>query len=386
MIARPSHIKRIRELFLISPAVAILGARQTGKTTLANLYAQEAKTPVVRFDLEDPADRGRLEDPVLALGNREGLVIIDEVQRAPQLFEPLRVILDRTDNRCLFLILGSASPELLQQSSETLAGRILYHELNGLSVPEVGGDARERLWLRGGFPRSFLAPSDELSDEWRRGFIRTFLERDLPQLGSRVPSTTLHRFWTMLAHYHAQTWNGAELARAFAVTAPTVRRYLDTLTASLVLRQLHPWHSNVGKRQVRSPKIYLADTGMLHTLLGISDTNELEGHPKVGASWEGFVMQEIVQRTRARPDECFFWATHSGAEIDLLLVRGTRRIGFEIKRTTAPRTTRSLHIARETLELDETYLVHAGDQTYPLKNNTIALAFERLHHDLPPIR
>ncbi len=385
MIAREAQLERIGRLFEVVPSVAVLGARQIGKTTLAAQYAERFPGDVVRFDLENEADRIRLEEPALALGSRSGLVVIDEIQRAPELFRALRVLIDRSDRKAKFLILGSASPELLRQSSESLAGRILYHELDGFSVDEVGEDARSQLWLRGGFPRSFLAADDRSSDEWRRGFIRTFLERDLPQLGSRVPAPTLHRFWTMLAHYHAQTWNGAELGRAFAVSATTVRRYLDTLTASLVVRQIQPWFANVGKRQVRSPKVYLADTGILHSLLGIASSEDLERHPKIGASWEGFAMHEIVRHTKARPEECFFWATHAGAELDLVLVRGDRKLGFEIKRTTAPRTTRSLYMARETLNLDATYVVHAGEETYPIKRGVTALALARLEETLEPL-
>jgi predicted AAA+ superfamily ATPase len=259
--------------------------------------------PFTRFDLEDPDDLAQLAEPKLALGALKGLVVLDEIQRRPEIFPVLRVLIDRPQGDARFLILGSASPELLRQSSESLAGRIAYHELDGLALDEVGLEHADELWLRGGFPRSFLASVREESLEWRVGFIRTFLERDLAQLGVQVPALTLHRFWRMLAHYHGQIWNGAELARAFGVADSTVRRYLDLLSGALVVRQLAPWHENIGKRQIKSPKVYIADTGILHALLGIGSMDDLLAHPKVGASWEGFVLHEIVRRLNVRPEE-----------------------------------------------------------------------------------
>lgn len=353
-----------------------------GKTTLARQIMERGEEPATRFDLEDPDDLARLDEPKLALAHLEGLVVIDEVQRRPELFPVLRVLVDRPSSKVRFLILGSASPDLLRQSSETLAGRIVHHELDGLALDEVGRDQTDDLWLRGGFPRSFLAPSIEVSADWRRAFIRTFLERDIQELGIQIPGTTLDRFWRMLAHYHGQLWNGAELARAFGVAATTVRRYLDLLTGALVVRQLTPWHENLSKRQVRSPKVYVADTGLLHTLLGIETRESLERHPKVGASWESFVLREVVLRVGARPEECFFWATHAGAELDLLVVRGQRRLGFEIKRTTAPSVTRSMHSARESLRLDRLDLIHAGEHTFPLAPDVRAVAAARLLEDI----
>lgn len=385
MIERPRHIQRVENLLAHHPAVALLGARQVGKTTLARQVMARWDGPTTRFDLEDPDDLSRLEEPKLALGHLDGLVVIDEVQRRPELFPVLRVLIDRPESTARFLILGSASPDLLRQSSETLAGRIVHHQLGGLALDEVGAEKAETLWLRGGFPRSYLAPSIEVSADWRRGFVRTFLERDVPELGIQIPATTLHRFWRMLAHYHGQLWNGAELARAFGVSASTVRRYLDLLTGALVVRQLPPWYENLGKRQVRSPKIYVADTGLLHSLLGIEARQDLDGHPKVGASWEGFVLREVVIHLGARPEECFFWATHAGTELDLLVVRGQRRRGFEVKRTTAPSTSRSIHSARESLGLDRIDLIHAGEHTFPLTEGVRAVAFERIFQDLEPL-
>jgi predicted AAA+ superfamily ATPase len=385
VIQRSRHIQRVEGLLSYHTVVALLGARQVGKTTLARQIMGRREGPATRFDLEDPDDLARLDEPKLALAHLDGLVVIDEVQRRPDLFPVLRVLVDRPSSSARFLILGSASPELLRQSSETLAGRIVHHELGGLALDEVGGDRADDLWLRGGFPRSFLAPSIELSAEWRRGFVRTFLERDIPELGIQIPGTTLHRFWRMLAHYHGQVWNGAELARAFGVAATTVRRYLDLLTGALVVGQLPPWYENLSKRQVRSPKVYIADTGLLHTLLGIETRESLEGHPKVGASWESFVLREVVLRLGARPEECYFWATHAGAELDLLVVRGQRRLGFEIKRTTAPAASRSMHSARESLGLDRLDLIHAGEHTFPLAEGVRAVAFARLAEDLEPL-
>ncbi|MHB8078884.1 MAG: ATP-binding protein [Candidatus Krumholzibacteriia bacterium] len=385
MIARHHHLDRVRQLLAANPVVAILGARQVGKTTLSRQIAAGQSGPVTRFDLEDPDDLARLEEPKLALGDLRGLIVLDEVQRRPDLFPLLRVLADRSDAPARFLVLGSASPDLLRQSSETLAGRIAYHELGGFGLAEVEEDCGEKLWLRGGFPRAFLAADEGLSFAWRRDFLQTFLERDIPQLGFRVPAETLHRFWRMLAHYHAQTWNGAELARAFGVTAATVRRYLDILSGSLVVWQLPPWHENIGKRQVRAPKVYVADSGLLHVLLGVETRDDLLGHPKVGASWEGHVLRELIARLGARREECYYWGTHAGAELDLLIVRGGHRLGFEVKRTTAPHTTKSLHAARESLDLDEIFVIHAGETSFALGEGTRAVAFRRIRDDLPAL-
>ena len=364
MIPRTQHQDAIRDLLRQFPVVGLIGARQVGKTTLArNLIAQQGG-PVTVFDLEDPTDAARLADPALALAPLRGLIVIDEVQHSAGLFQLLRVLVDRPDNRSRFLVLGSAGPDLLRQSSETLAGRIAYYELPPLNVGETGADAMEKLWSRGGFPPSFLAPDDARSLVWRDAFIRTFLERDLPQLGVSVSAAAMRRFWTMLAHYHGNRWNGAEVGRALGVTAPTVGTYLDALVDALVVRRLPPWFENLRKRQVKAPKLYLADTGLLHALLGIQDEAALTGHPKSGASWEGFAMQEVLRSLGTAWDQCYYWATHRGAELGLLVFRHGRRIGFEFKRTSAPAMTRSMHSALTDLKLDRLVVIFPGKTAF----------------------
>ena len=384
MIDRISHRETVAALLRDFPVVAILGARQVGKSTLALQIMAKHSGTAERFDLEDPADLARLDDARLALSGLRGLVVIDEVQRRPDLFPVLRVLADRRPRPARFLVLGSASPELLRQASESLAGRIAFHTLDGFSLGEVGAGTLDRLWLRGGFPESFLARSAPASFTWRRSFIRTFVERDLALLGVRVAATTMSRFWSMLAHYHGQVLNASELARAFGVTDKTVRHYLDLLAGALVVRQLLPWHANIGKRQVKAPKVYVRDSGLLHGLLDVRDRHDLERHPKVGASWEGFLLQEVTQHLRAAPEECYFWATHSGAELDLLWVRGRHRWGFEIKRTSAPTLTRSLKTAVEVLQLDKAFVLHAGERTFPLHERVTAISAAHLLTDLTP--
>ncbi len=386
MIPRPAHLSRLSALQRQFPVVALLGPRQVGKTTLARQYAVRARGPSRVFDLESAEDLALLADPLLTLRPLSGLIVLDEVQRRPEIFSTLRVLVDEPKARRRFLVLGSASPELLRQSSETLAGRIAYHELGGFGIDEVGVTNADRLWRRGGFPGSYLARSEVESRRWREELIRTYLERDLPALGLRLPAPALRRFWMMLAHYHAQVWNASELARAFAVAHTTVQRYLDVLTATFMVRQLQSWHENLGKRQVKAPKIYLRDSGLLHALLGLPDARAIETHPKVGASWEGFALEAVIGRLGARPEECFFWATYSGAEIDLLVVRGRHRIGVEFKRTTAPAVTRSMHVAAEDLRLDRIYVVHAGSHSFELAPGINAIAFARLLDDIKPLR
>lgn len=381
-IQRSDEMRALGGLLSRHRVVGILGARQVGKTTLARQLIASRRGQASWFDLESPADRARLTDPMLALERLTGLVVLDEIQRAPEIFPVLRVLADRPRPRARYLVLGSASPELLRQSAESLAGRIVYQHLGGLSLSELGPRALEKLWLRGGFPRSYLARSDPASAEWRRAFIATFLERDLPQLGITIPSPTLGRFWSMLAHWHGQIWRGSEFARSFGVSEMTVSRYLDLLTSVLVVRRLPPWHENLGKRQVRSPKVYVLDCGLLHTLLDIETPSELEGHPKVGASWEGFLLEQVIRRLGARPDQCFFWGTHAGAELDLLVTRGRRRLGFEFKRTTAPQVTPSMRIALSDLGLERLDVIHAGRDTFPLADRIRAVSAARLVLDI----
>lgn len=378
MISRTWEIQSLQSHLRQFPVVGILGPRQSGKTTLARSVAKIKKNPVTYFDLENPEDLTRLADPMLTLKPLRGLVILDEIQRRPELFPVLRVLADRPGNPARFLVLGSASPDLLRQSSESLAGRIVYHELGGFSLDEIGIKNLKRLWFRGGFPLSYLAPSASKSYEWRRSFIQTFLERDLPQLGIQVPSATLRRFWQMLAHYHGGRWNSSEFARSFGVADTTIRHYLDVLTSAFVVRQLSPWHENISKRQVKAPKIYIADSGILHTLMGIPSEADLEVHPKVGASWEGFVLKEVIRRLGARPEECFHWAAHAGAELDLLVVRGRFRYGFEIKRTTTPALTPSMRIAMSDLKLSHLDLIHGGDYSFPLDKKIRAVSLTNL--------
>ena len=362
MINRKTDIKLVQVALKRSRVVALLGPRQCGKTTLARQFMPADSLNY--FDLEDPQSLARLTEPDTALHPLKGLVVIDEIQRRPDLFPLLRVLADRKPLPARFLILGSASPGLLRQSSETLAGRLETVLLEGFRLADVGAAAQIRQWLRGGFPLSFTARTEADSVAWRRQFLQTFLERDLPQLGVTIPAVALRRFWHMLAHYHGQIWNAAELARALAVNESTVRRYLDLMTGVFMVRQLPPWFENLGKRQVKAPKVYLRDSGLLHTLLGIANQRDLEHHPKVGASWEGYAVEEVLKALR--PDEAYYWATHNGAEIDLVIFKNGRRIGVECKRADAPTLTPSMRIALADLKLDELYVVYPGQTRYAL--------------------
>ncbi len=369
MITRPQDTQLIQAALKRSRVVALLGPRQCGKTTLAREFV--AMNSPNYFDLEDPASLARLDEPATALKPLKGLVVIDEVQRRPELFPLLRVLADRKPLPARFLILGSASPELLKQSSESLAGRIELLPLEGFRLTDVGESKQERHWLRGGFPLSFTAKSENDSMVWRKQFLQTFLERDMPQLGIQIPATTMRRFWNMLAHYHGQVWNGAELARAMAVNETTVRRYLDLMSGVFMVRQLPPWFENLSKRQVKAPKIYIRDSGMLHTLLGISNSRELEMHPKVGASWEGYAVEEVLKAFQ--PDDAYYWATHNGAEIDLVLFKGGKRIGVECKRSDAPKLTPSMRTAMTDIKLDHLFVVYPGERRYPLAEGIEAI-------------
>jgi predicted AAA+ superfamily ATPase len=362
MVKRPHYIKMLAASVKRSPVTALLGPRQCGKTTLARMF-HEGKNASY-FDLESRPDIQRLRNPELMLGSLKGLVVLDEIQAMPELFNVLRVLADRQGNKTRFLVLGSASPGVIKGASETLAGRVEFVELSGFDLRETSSVDQDKLWLRGGFPRSFLSATDEDSMAWREGFIRTFLERDIPQLGITIPSAAMRRFWTMLSHYHGQYWNGSELARSMGLSDKTVRSYMDILTGAYMIRQLQPWHENIGKRQVKAPKIYLRDSGLLHSLLGLPDLASLHGHPKVGASWEGFAIEQALQTVR--PVESYFWATHSGAEIDLFFIQKGRRYGIEAKYNEAPQITRSMENSLEALGLSHLWIVYPGDKSYPV--------------------
>ena len=362
MIERPGALDRLRAALARSPVVVLAGPRQCGKTTLARMLLSARAASY--FDLEDPVSLARLAEPATALSGLRGLVVIDEVQRKPDLFPLLRVLADRRPLPARFLVLGSASPELLRQSSESLAGRIEVVPLGGLSLQETGPARLDRLWLRGGFPRAYLARSQGDSHEWRRQFIQTFLERDIPQLGVSIPSTALMRFWTMLAHFHGGVWNAAVPARSLGISEPTVRRYLDLLAGLFMVRQLPPWHENLGKRQVKAPKVYIPDSGLLHTLLGVKTESDLLSHPACGASWEGFAIEAVLRAVQ--PDEAYFWATHGGAELDLFLLKDGRRLGIEVKRADAPVVTPSMRIALGDLGLEHLVVLYPGSRSYEL--------------------
>ena len=369
MISRSGYLKQLMTAIERSPVTALLGPRQSGKTTLARIISDERGSTF--FDLESRQDVQRLQNPELALSSLQGLVIIDEVQRMPQLFDVLRVLADRESAR--FLILGSASPEVVKGVSESLAGRVEFVDLSGFNIDEVGTDSASTLWVRGGLPRSFLAETDDDSFAWREGFIRTFLERDIPQLGISIPAAAMRRFWTMLAHYHGQTWNASELARSMGLSSKTVRKYLDILTGTYMVRQLQPWHENIGKRQVKAPKIYLRDTGLLHSLLALPDHHTLTGHARVGASWEGFVIEQVLQALS--PQDAYFWATQQQAEIDLFFLYEGQRYGIEIKYSEAPRITKSIRVAFQDLQLRHLWLIYPGEDEYPADENITVLPF-----------
>lgn len=361
-LERPGLVAAVQAALARSPAVALLGPRQVGKTTLARRFLDASSSQYL--DLEDPVVLAQLAQPMTLLSGLRGLVVIDEVQRAPELFPVLRVLLDRSDLPARFLLLGSASPQLLRQGSESLAGRLALIEMGGFTLQDTGADGAARLWWRGGFPRSYLAGDDADSRLWRRDFARLVIERDMPALGLNVSLPAMLRFWAMLAHWHGQVWNAADPARALGVNESTVRRYLDHLTQMYLVRQLQPWHENLAKRQVKAPKVYIRDSGLLHEHLGIADPGALPLHARSGASWEGFVIEQIL--SLAAPDQAYFWATHAGAELDLLLFKDGRRIGVEIKRSDAPSLTPSMHIALQDLALDALYVVYPGQRRYPL--------------------
>jgi predicted AAA+ superfamily ATPase len=373
------EIERTRELDLLNdrlqdnPVVALLGPRQCGKTTLANQFARKrARGTIHFFDCEDPRDLAKLDNPMLALEPLTGIMVIDEIQRRAELFPVLRVLVDRDPVR-RFLILGSASRDLIAQSSETLAGRISFVELGGFGLHDVDSRDTRRLWVRGGFPRSFLARSDAVSARWREDFITTFLERDIPNLGFRIPPHTLRRFWMMLSHYHGQVFNASEMGRSLGTADTTVKRYLDLLSGTLLIRQIQPWFYNTKKRLIKRPKIYFRDSGLLHSLMSVNTEHDLLNHPRLGASWEGFALEQIIVQLRLREEEVFFWGTHTGAELDFVFRQKGRLWGVEVKYHEAPTISRSMRSALVELDLAHLWIVYPGDATYHLDENVTAV-------------
>ncbi len=374
MLERTRLLDRIRRALKRSRVVALIGPRQSGKTTLARQIVPNRSANY--FDLEEPASLALLSQPMTALESLRGIVVIDEIQHRPDIFPVLRVLADRRPLPARFLVLGSASPELLRQSSESLAGRIETIAISGFNLGEVGAPSLNRHWQRGGFPLSFLARINDDSFTWRQQFIQTFLERDLPQLGIGIPASAALRFWTMVAHSHGSIWSSADPARSLGIGESTVRRYLDLFTNLLIVRQLQPWHENLTKRQVKAPKVYVRDSGLLHALLGIRTESDLLAHPKSGASWEGYAVEEVLNALE--PDQAHFWATHQGAELDLLLFKGGRRLGIEIKRADAPTITPSMRIALTDLGLEQLIVLYPGSRTYDLDRQVHVVPLDHL--------
>jgi predicted AAA+ superfamily ATPase len=363
---RNSFFATIEKSFNANPIVALLGPRQCGKTTIARDFFKKNHKGESQnyFDLENKDDLDSLFNSQVSLSDLKGLIVIDEVQRRPDLFTTLRVLVDRPKNKQKFLILGSASRELLQQSSETLTGRISYLELTPFNFNET--ENLQKLWLRGGFPKSFLAKNEEVSVDWRSNYVRTFVEQDVPNLGIRIPPRKLQHFWNMLAHYHANVLNASDLGRSLDLSHNTVKEYADVLTHTLMIRQLQPWFENISKRQVKSPKIYFRDSGIFHHHLNVKNKHELSRHPKLGASWEGFVLEEIIRVSGANPNECYFWATHADAELDLLIIKNGKRFGFEIKYSRTPKITRSIHVVLKDLRLEKLFVIYPGEKNFPM--------------------
>jgi hypothetical protein len=379
VIERKAYHEAIQTALRRSRVIALIGPRQSGKTTLAREFVPTESANY--FDLEDLTSLARLQEPMTALRDLRGLVVIDEIQRRPDLFPILRVLCDRSPLPAQFLILGSASPDLVRSASESLAGRVETIPITGFGLAEVGLESLAMHWLRGGFPLSFLAHSEADSLAWRKNFVQMLLERDLPGWGVRTPATTLLRFWSMAAHYHGQIWNHAEPARALGISQPTVRNYLDIMEGVFMVRILQPWHANLNKRQVKSPKIYFRDSGLLHYLLGIRSELDLLTHPRSGASWEGYAIEEVLKATA--PDEAYFWRAHTGAELDLLLIKDGQRIGVECKRVDAPRLTPSLSTATQDLELERAFVIYPGIQEYAITDKVSALPISRLAGPVP---
>ena len=374
LVERPVDAQALRTAMARAPVTLLTGPRQAGKSTLVRRVVSPSPSSV--FDLEDYRDLARLAEPMLALRDTGSTIVIDEAQRMPELFASLRVLVDENRRPGRFVVLGSASPDLTGLGSESLAGRVALVDLSGFRLGDVGAHRLDDLWLRGGLPESFLAADDQASSAWRDDYIATFLERDLAGFGFRFPAATMRRFWTMLAHYHGQTWNGAAVARSIDVSETTVRRLVDALTDALVVRQLPAWFANISKRQVKAPRVYVRDSGLLHRLLGISSRLDLERHPKLGASWEGTVLEHLLMRFG--DTAAAFWSTHGGAELDLRLEIDGQVVGFEIKRTDRPSTTKSMHSALADLALDHLVIVHAGQHRFALTDRITAIGAAEL--------
>lgn len=371
---RDYYISQITKLSHQFPVVCLLGPRQVGKTTLATTYAKTEKSHIHLFDLENPEDLEILNNPRIALESLEGLIIIDEIQKRPDLFPVLRVLVDHSPKTQRWLILGSASRELLHQSSESLAGRIAYLEIQPFSFEETHDT--KKLWLRGGFPNSYLTNTDADSFEWRKQYIKTFLEQDIPNLGIRISPNNLRRFWMMLAHYHGNIFNAEELSRSLGINNKSIRHYLDILTGTFMIRQMQPWWENISKRQVKSPKIFFRDSGLLHYLLNLETENELLRHPKLGSSWEGYALEEIIRCSHLDSENCFFWSTHQQAELDLLIFKKGMRYGFEFKYSDAPKLTKSMQIALTDLQLEQIFVVYPGEREYFLAEKIKAIGLQ----------
>jgi uncharacterized protein len=381
-IIRHNKLSKLSESLQNNPVVGILGPRQCGKTTLAKQYQKlKEHEKVLFFDCEDPRDLAKLENPMLLWENYSGLVIIDEIQRRPDLFPILRVVVDNNEN-CRFLILGSASRDLIAQSSETLAGRIQYLELSGFNLSEINISDIQKLWIRGGFPRSFLASDTSASAQWRESFIRTFLERDIPNLGIQIPAMQLRRFWSMISHYHGNIFNASEIGRSLNLADTTVKKYLDILSGTFVVRQLPPWYYNTRKRLIKRPKIYFRDSGLFHSFLNVKTFDELYDNPKLGASWEGFALEQVIQHLELTEDEIFFWAVHTGAKMDLIFGRQGKLWGIEVKYNESPRTTKSVYSAISELNLEHVWLIYPGNDVYPLDKKITAIGLNKLQDSL----
>jgi predicted AAA+ superfamily ATPase len=371
---RPNFISKIESSFRVHNIVALLGPRQCGKTTLAQEYfKRQGANPDWYFDLENPVDEQRLSQPMTTLQQPGDLVVIDEVQRLPELFKPLRVITDRLKKKTRFLILGSASRELIRQSSESLAGRIQYIEITPFQLGEVGSDHSEQLWLRGGFPPSYLMPDNQSSRIWRDAYIRTFLEQDLRALGLNIEPTAMRRFWMMLAHYHGQIFNASEISTSLQISDVTAKRYLDILSGTFMIRQVPPWFENIQKRQIKRPKIYFRDSGIYHRLLLLERDESILTHPKLGASWEGFVVEEIIRSLGEPAENIYFWGIHGQAELDLLVFTGGKRWGIEVKYQDVPKITSSMIKAIEHLNLAGIKIIYPGERRFLLRDDIEAV-------------